>query len=141
MLASKFCVVVNKCPMFNREQMPNIQLKFASSRFCAAYAATILALCCTVQCLTVNKCPTYSSNSPFQGFSAAYAATILALCCAVQCLTMNKTYNIQLKFASSRLLRSLRCYNSRFMLYCPVFACVLACEHADPPAPLYFFVH
>ena len=32
MLASKFCVVVNKCPMFNREQMPNIQLKFASSR-------------------------------------------------------------------------------------------------------------
>ena len=34
---------------------------------------------------------------------------------------MNKTYNIQLKFASSRLLCSLRCYNSRFMLYCPVF--------------------
>ena len=32
MLASKFCVVVNKCPMFNREQMSNIQLKFASSR-------------------------------------------------------------------------------------------------------------
>ena len=51
MLASKFCVVVNKCPMFNREQMSNIQLKFASSR----------------------------------------------------------------------LLCSLRCYNSRFMLYCPVF--------------------
>ncbi len=51
MLASKFCVVVNKCPMFNREQMPNIQLEFAFSR----------------------------------------------------------------------LLRSLRCYNSRFMLYCPVF--------------------
>ncbi len=51
MLASKFCVVVNKCPMFNREQMPNIQLEFAFSR----------------------------------------------------------------------LLRSLRCYNSRFMLYYPVF--------------------
>ena len=51
MLASKFCVVVNKCPMFNREQMPNIQLEFAFSR----------------------------------------------------------------------LLCSLRCYNSRFMLYCPVF--------------------
>ena len=32
MLASKFCVVVNKCPMFNREQMPNIQLEFAFSR-------------------------------------------------------------------------------------------------------------
>ena len=32
MLTSKFCVVVNKCPMFNREQMPNIQLEFASSR-------------------------------------------------------------------------------------------------------------
>ena len=27
MLASKFCVVVNKCPMFNREQMPNIQAR------------------------------------------------------------------------------------------------------------------
>lgn len=51
MLASKFCVVVNKCPMFNREQMPNIQLEFAFSR----------------------------------------------------------------------LFRSLRCYNSRFMLYYPVF--------------------
>ncbi len=51
MLASKFCVVVNKCPMFNREQMPNIQLEFAFSR----------------------------------------------------------------------LLRSLRCYNSRFMLCSPVF--------------------
>ena len=69
----------------------------------------------------MNKCPTYSSNSPLRGFCAAYAATILALCCAVQCLTVNKTYNIQLEFASSRLLRSLRCYNSRFMLYCPVF--------------------
>ena len=32
MLTSKFCVVVNKCPMFVREQMPNIQLEFASSR-------------------------------------------------------------------------------------------------------------
>ena len=32
MLTSKFCVVVNKCPMFNREQMPNIQLEFAFSR-------------------------------------------------------------------------------------------------------------
>ncbi len=53
--------------------------------FCAACAATILALCCTVQCSIVNKCPTYSSNSPLQGFSAACAATILALCCAVQC--------------------------------------------------------
>ena len=47
MLTSKFCVVVNKCPMFNREQMPNIQLEFASSRLlCSLYAATILALCC-----------------------------------------------------------------------------------------------
>ena len=27
MLASKFCVVVNKCPMFNREQMSNIQAR------------------------------------------------------------------------------------------------------------------
>ena len=86
MLASKFCVVVNKCPMFNREQ--NVQHTSSNSPFqgfSAACAATILALCCAVQCLTVNKCPTYSSNSPFQGFSAAYAATILALCCTTQC--------------------------------------------------------
>ncbi len=64
MLASKFCVVVNKCPMFNREQMPNIQLEFAFSR----------------------------------------------------------------------LLRSLRCYNSRFMLCSPMFVRKLACEHADAHA-------
>lgn len=51
MLTSKFYVCVNKCPVFNREQMSNIQLEFAFSR----------------------------------------------------------------------LLRSLRCYNSRFMLYYPVF--------------------
>ena len=39
MLTSKFCVVVNKCPMFNREQMPNIQLEFAFSRL-------LCSLCC-----------------------------------------------------------------------------------------------
>lgn len=77
MLTSKFCVVMNKCPTCSS----NSPLR----GFSAACAATILALCCTVQCSTVNKCPTYSSNSPFQGFSAAYAATILASCCAVQC--------------------------------------------------------
>lgn len=37
------------------------------------------------------------------------------------CVVVNKTYNIQLEFAFSRLLCSLCCYNSRFMLYCPVF--------------------
>ena len=37
------------------------------------------------------------------------------------CVCVNKTYNIQLKFASSRLLCSLRCYNSRFMLCSPMF--------------------
>ena len=40
--------------------------------------------------------------------------TALIFCC-------EQTSNIQLEFASSRLLCSLRCYNSRFMLYCPVF--------------------
>ena len=69
----------------------------------------------------MNKCPTYSSNSPLRGFCAAYAATILALCCAVQCSTVNKCPTYKLEFAFSRLLRSLRCYNSRFMLYYPVF--------------------
>ena len=72
-------------------------------------------------CVVVNKCPTYSSNSPFQGFSAAYAATILALCCAVQCSFVNKCPTYKLEFAFSRLLRSLRCYNSRFMLCSPMF--------------------
>ena len=37
------------------------------------------------------------------------------------CVCVNKTYNIQLEFASSRLLCSLRCYNSRFMLCSPMF--------------------
>ena len=64
MLTSKFCVVVNKCPVFNCEQ--NVQ------------------------------------------------HTALIFCC-------EQTYNIQLEFASSRLLRSLRCYNSRFMLCSPMF--------------------
>ena len=72
-------------------------------------------------CVCVNKCPTYSSNSPLRGFCAACAATILALCCAVQCSFVNKCPTYKLEFAFSRLLRSLRCYNSRFMLYCPVF--------------------
>jgi len=49
--------------------------------------------------------------------------------------------NIQLEFASSRLLRSLRCYNSRFMLCSPMFVRKLACEHADLQVPLCSFVH
>ena len=96
MLASKFCVVVNKCPMFVREQMPNIQLEFASSR-----------LLCSLRCY----------NSRFM------------LYCPV--FNREQMPNIQLEFAFSRLLRSLRCYNSRFMLCSPMFVRKLACEHAD----------
>ena len=101
MLASKFCVVVNKCPMFNREQMPNIQLKFASSR-----------LLCSLRCY----------NSRF------------ILYCPV--FNREQMPNIQLEFAFSRLLRSLRCYNSRFMLCSPMFVRKLACEHANSIVPL-----
>ena len=41
----------------------------------------------------------------------------------------------------TKLLRSLHCYNSRFMLCRQMFAYLLACKHADIYAPFYLFVH
>lgn len=86
MLASKFCVVVNKCPMFNREQMPNIQLKFASSRLlCSLRCYNSRFMLCSPVFNREQIAQHTSSNSPLRGFSAACAATILALCCTTQC--------------------------------------------------------